>query len=460
MKLVMLGGGGFRTPLVFRALLSEARSSTASAETDRRRVTEVVLHDVDETRLHVIGRVLAGLAEGHERAPTVTTTTELDVALTGADVVFSAIRTGGAHARTLDERVALAHGVLGQETVGAGGISYGLRTVPVALHVARRVAVLAPDAWVINFTNPAGMITEAMAGVLGERVVGICDSPIAMARRAIRLLGADPARTRIDYAGLNHLGWVRALEVDGVDRLPELLADDALLLAMEEGRLFGPDWLRAISILPNEYLYYYDHAREALDSIRGAAQTRGEFLLAQQGAFYDALGGASGLSPERALAEWDRVRLERNATYMAESRGEEEARDAEDVEGGGYEGVALALMAAIARDEPAELILNVRNGSTIPGLPEDAVVEVPCRVDASGPRPHPTAPLTGRALGLVQQVKAVDRHVIEAAATGSPVSALRAFAEHPLVDSVTVARDLLRDYRAAIPQLEAVFTRP
>ncbi|NHN54674.1 6-phospho-beta-glucosidase [Calidifontibacter sp. DB0510] len=445
MKLTMVGGGGFRTPLVYRALL---------ADPHERRITEVVLHDLSETRLAAIERVLRAMATGRADAPTVSVTTDLDRALDGADFVFSAVRTGGLRARTADERVAVDLGLLGQETVGPGGISYGLRTVPVALDLAERVRRVAPQAWVINFTNPAGLITEAMSAVLPGRVVGICDSPIAMARRAIRLIGATEHTTRIDYLGLNHLGWLRRLEVDGVDRLPELLDDDARLLTMEEGRLFGPEWLRTIGALPNEYLYYYDYAREALEGIRAAERTRGEYLLAQQDSFYASLADPSA----DALGEWDRVRLERNATYMKEARAEGDERDEEDVQGGGYEGVALALMAAIARDEPAELILNLPAGALITGLDDAAVIEVPCRVTGAGPVPHELPSLTGAPLGLVQQVKAVDRLVIEAATTGSAERAVQAFAVHPLVDSVTVARELLRGYRAAIPELDAVFT--
>ncbi len=185
-----------------------------------------------------------------------------------------------------------------------------------------------------------------------------------------------------------------------------------------------------------------------------APQTRGEYLLDQQRDFYARLAGAHS-----AHAEWDRVRLERNATYMREARGEDEERGEDDVQGGGYEGVALAIMAAISRGEPASLILDVRNGSTVAGLPEGAVVEVPCTVDASGPHPVPVSPLVGHPLGLVQQVKAVERLVIEASLTGSERLAVEAFALHPLVDSVTVARELLSGYRARIPEVDAVFRR-
>ncbi|MBD3782977.1 MAG: 6-phospho-beta-glucosidase [Micrococcales bacterium] len=446
MRLAMLGGGGFRTPLVYGALLGDRHE---------RRVDEVWLHDIDPGRLTTIRRVLDEMAAGQPDAPRVRATTDLDTALEGSDFVFSAVRVGGLEGRTADERVALDLGLLGQETTGPGGISFGLRTVPVARHVAERVAAVAPDAWVINFTNPAGMITEAMQGVLGDRVVGICDSPIGLARRAAARLGLDPAVTTVDYVGLNHLGWLRGLHHDGRDVLPDLLRDDAALASMEEGQLFGLDWVRTLGTIPNEYLYYYYFTRDAVRSIRAAEQTRGEYLLEQQRGFYAALdGGRPG-----ALAEWDRVRMERNATYMKEARGEDEERDEADVQGGGYEGVALAIMAAISRGEPAELILDVRNRGTVPGLPEDAVVEVPCVVDAAGPRPHPLPPLTGHPLGLVEQVKAVERLTIRAALTGDEAMAVEAFALHPLVDSVTVARRLLAGYRARIPAVDAVFDR-
>ncbi len=207
-------------------------------------------------------------------------------------------------------------------------------------------------------------------------------------------------------------------------------------------------------MLPNEYLYYYYFTRDAIASITASPETRGEYLLEQQTDFYAAVSS----SPGQAWASWDRVRRERNATYMQETRDEDDERAEADVEGGGYEGVALALMAAIARDEPSTAILNVRNGATVPGLPEDAVVEVPCHVDASGPAPRPVTPLPGHALGLAQQVKAVDELVIAAVLERSETRAVEAFALHPLVDSVTTARQLLAGYRDRIPTLDAVFT--
>ncbi|CAM5431870.1 6-phospho-beta-glucosidase OS=Streptomyces alboniger OX=132473 GN=CP975_30780 PE=3 SV=1 [Streptomyces alboniger] len=442
MQLTILGGGGFRVPLVYGALLGDRAEG---------RVTEVVLHDLDAARLDAIARVLAEQAADVPDAPAVTATTDLDEALRGADFVFSAIRVGGLEGRAADERVALAEGVLGQETVGAGGIAYGLRTVPVAVDIARRVARLAPDAWVINFTNPAGLVTEAMARHLGDRVIGICDSPVGLGRRVAQVLGGNPDEAFIDYVGLNHLGWLRGLHIAGRDELPRLFADPALLDSFEQGRLFGADWLQTLGMLPNEYLHYYYFNRDTVRAYQQAERTRGAFLHGQQALFYAEMRRPGA----PALKAWNDTLAEREAAYMAENReaagvGE---RAEEDLESGGYEKVALALMRAVARDERATLILNVRNGTTLAALDADAVIEVPCSVDANGAHPMAVAPLPGHATGLVCSVKAVEREVLAAADSGSRATAVKAFALHPLVDSVTVARRLVEGYREAHPGL-------
>ncbi|MET9951247.1 6-phospho-beta-glucosidase [Streptomyces sp. NPDC006339] len=437
MKLTILGGGGFRVPLVYGALLGDHAEG---------RVTHVTLYDLDAGRLSAIARVLAEQGAGVPDAPVVSATTDLDEALRGADFVFSAIRVGGLAGRAADERIALAEGVLGQETVGAGGIAYGLRTLPVVTHIARRIAELAPDAWVINFTNPAGMVTEAMSRILGDRVIGICDSPVGLGRRVARVLGARPDEAWIDYVGLNHLGWLRGLRVGGRDILPRLFEDDALLGSFEEGKLFGTEWLRSLGAIPNEYLHYYYFNREAVRAYREAEKTRGAFLLDQQSGFYEEMG-----KPDTpALAAWRRTLADREATYMAHNReaaGVGERAD-EDLESGGYEKVALALMRAVARNERATLILNVRNRHTLSVLDADAVIEVPCFVDAAGAHPVSVEPLPSHAVGLVTAVKAVEREVLAAAESGSRAAAVRAFALHPLVDSVTVARRLVEGYTA------------
>jgi 6-phospho-beta-glucosidase len=259
-------------------------------------------------------------------------------------------------------------------------------------------------------------------------------------------LGIDPLAARFDYAGLNHLGWLRRVEVDGVDQLPRFLADPAAHRSFEESRLFGPEWLRALGSVPNEYLYYYYFTRETIAAATEAAQTRGEFLLEQQARFYHeaAQGGP-------ALPVWERTRAEREATYMAEARTED--RDAVDLTGGGYEQLALSLMRAIAQDRPTTLILNVRNSVGLSGLDGEAIVEVPCLVDGNGARPLAVSPLDEHQAGLVSSVKAVERATIAAAVSASRRSALRALALHPLVDSATVAGRLLDGYVAEHAQL-------
>jgi 6-phospho-beta-glucosidase len=445
-RLVILGGGGFRVPLVYGALLHESSP-----------IREVVLHDVDRGRLAAIGRVLQsqaatfagarGRSGARTVAPRVTVTTDLAEALTGATFVFSAVRVAGLAGRVVDERVALAEGVLGQETVGAGGIAYALRTLPVATAIARQVARLAPHAWVINFTNPAGLVTEAMAAHLGDRVVGICDTPSALGRRAVRALGLPPGGARLEYAGLNHLGWLTGVRQDGVDLLPRLLADDETLGTLEEGRLFGTGRLRALGGLPNEYLHYYYDTAEVVRAELAAPETRGEFLLRQQSQCYAALAAAA--DAPSAFAAWQAALRQRDATYLAiEGLGERA-----DAEGGGYEAIALALMRAIATDTPAELILNVRNRGLLPQLDAEAVVEVPCRVDAAGVHPHPGAALPPHGVALVQRIKATDRAVLAAATEGSRELAVRAFAAHPLIDSTALARRLLDAYQRQLPEL-------
>jgi len=365
--------------------------------------------------------------------------------------------------------------VLGQETVGVGGYAYALRTVPVAMELARTLRDLAPEAWVISFTNPAGIITQVMRQVLGGCVVGICDTPIGLVRRATAAVGGDATRVSqvgektgvsFDYVGLNHLGWLRSLEVGGTDRLPGLLADDAALDHMEEARTIGADWVRALGMLPNEYLFYYYLGRESLARIRSEAETRGQFLHRQQSAFYEAVAAHPS---RRAGCGRRRTTSARRPTWprrVMSLSGPDGAR--RDIAGGGYQQVALDLMTAVATGAPARMILDVGNadahtrdgaGLLVPQLREDAVVEVPCVVDSEGVHPQRVAPLTGAELGLVTTVKGCEELVIEAALAGDQTLAWRALASHPLVDSVRVAKRVLDGYIQRNPQVAATFDR-
>ena len=433
MKLTLIGGAGFRVPQVIEAV---ARSGP---------VDELALVDTDPGRLRTMLDVAAQLPAA--RGLKLTAGTNLAEGLVGTDFVFCAIRVGGAAGRVADERVALDLGVLGQETTGPGGLAYALRTVPVMQQIARTVRAVAPQAWFVNFTNPAGIITESLRPILGDRVVGICDTPIGLMRRAAAAVGAgDRADSlRYDYVGLNHLGWLRTLEVDGVDRLPGLLASPELE-GIEEARLVGLDWVRQLRALPNEYLFYYYCNREAVARIMAAPSTRGEFLAAQQERFY----ADAAARPDQALTLWQATKDQREATYMAEAREEDEERGADDGEGG-YQAVALDLMTALSGGKPTSAIVNVANLGTVSGLPEEAVVEVPCDVDADGIHRRPVMPLTGHMLGLVQSVKAVEQLTIRAAVEHSADLAWEAFATHPLVGSISLGRQLLDGYRQRIP---------
>ena len=439
MKLAVVGGGGFRVPLIYGALLDAA---------SRLGLDDVVLHDIDEARLTRIAAVLEGLAAEHGHRLPFRTTTMLEDAVEGADFVFCAIRVGQLEGRVVDESVPLGLGVLGQETTGPGGICFALRTIPAMTALARTIAARAPHAWLINFTNPAGMVTEAVRPILGGRAVGVCDSPSGLCRRVAAALGRDAGELWFDYAGLNHLGWLQGVRDHDGELLGELLADDERLASFEEGRLFGGDWLRAIGMIPNEYLYYFYYAADTVQALRRGGSPRGEFLLEQQRRFY----ALNGEDKTAALAAWRATRDDRERSYMAEARAAAgDAHDHDTSAGGGYEREAMAL------NSRAVLILNTANRTSLPFLDADAVVEVPTVVGRGGPVPLAAGELPGHARALVEVMKDVERTAIEAALTGSATLAVKALALHPLVPSVTVARQIFDGYRARLPQLAEAF---
>jgi 6-phospho-beta-glucosidase len=445
MKLTIVGGGGFRVPLVYGALLERA---------ERLGLAEVVLHDIDPRRLERMGHVLEGLATEHGEQLPFRTTTDLVDAVSGADYVFCAIRVGQLEGRVVDEDVPLGLGVLGQETTGPGGICFALRTIPVMVRLAETMAEHAPQAWLINFTNPAGMVTEAVQQVLGDRAIGVCDSPSGMCRRVARALGRDAGDLWFDYFGLNHLGWLQGVRgADGASLLDGLLEDDERLATFEEGRLFGGEWLRSLGMVPNEYLYYFYYAADTVNAIR-SGNPRGAFLLEQQRAFY----AQNGQDPAAALAAWRATRHDRERTYMAEARSAAGDPSEHDNEGNaGYEAEAMAVLEAIALNRREVRILNTANRSALPFLDDRAVVEVPCVVGRTGPVPLAMGGVPMHARALVETMKDVERTTIDAALLGSRELAIKALALHPLVPSVTVAREIFDGYRSRLPALQEAF---
>jgi 6-phospho-beta-glucosidase len=438
-KVVLIGGGGFRTPLTWEAL---ADAGVAD---------EIWLHDTSAERLERISMVIEGLRRERE-GPSVVVSTDLETAIDGAGAVFCAIRVGGLEGRVIDETIPLRHGVLGQETVGPGGISFALRTVPVIVAIARVVARRAPSAWFLNFTNPAGLVTEAVREVLGDRAVGICDSPTGLCERVARALDRAVADLRFNYAGLNHLGWLLGVDSGAEDLLPALLNDEARLRNIEEARMFGTQRVRALGCIPNEYLAYYESASEIVASFRRAGATRGQVLMSQERGFYE----EALTSPTEALAQWRKTRDARFGSYMHEvwdGSARSRPSSSEPVGSRGYAGIATAFLEAAAGGESTMLVLNVANRGNLAGLDDDAVVEVPCVVDENGPHPQAVGPLPESRAKLVQTVKHVERTATRAAMEGSRALALEAIAQHPVIRSRSLARAILDDYMAALPAL-------
>jgi 6-phospho-beta-glucosidase len=443
-KLAVIGAGGFRMPALYSSLLQASQ---------RLSIDELALHDTSQERLGRIEPVLAGLEQESGTRLARRASTSLEEVVDGADFVFCAVRAGGVAGRLVDESVPVRHGVIGQETTGPGGIAFALRTVPVMQRIAGVIDERAPTAVVVNFTNPAGLVTEAMQRVLGSRVIGICDAPPDLCRRVASAVGRPVDALRFEYAGLNHLAWMTAVVDRGTDVLPALLDDPERLGAMEEGQLFGVEWLQTLGVVPNEYLYYYYRSREAVETMRTHG-VRAAFLAEQQEAFYSAAPAA----PEAALRAWRDAKFRREQSYMLDAF-ETSGADTVAVAAAranvtsGYGDVAIGVIEAISSGRPRMMILNVANGATLPFLDADAVVEVACVVAADGARPVGAAPLPAHARGLVETVKAVERLAIAAAETGSRRLAHQALALHPLVESVSTASAILDDYLAELPML-------
>jgi 6-phospho-beta-glucosidase len=451
MKVAVVGGGGFRTPTLHACIVRVA---------PRIEIEEIVLHDVDAARLASIAAVIQGLDRERDGADVrLRTTTSLDDAIEGTGAVLVAIRVGGAEARTIDEEVPLSLGVLGQETVGPGGIAFALRTIPVMRGIADVVRDRAPGAWFVNFTNPAGVVTEAVHELLGDRAVGICDSPSALCARVAAAVGRPRGQIAFDYAGLNHLGWlVAARPSEGEDVLPALLADDHRLARIDEARLFGPDRLRTLGAIPNEYLVYIERLEAVTAALRKDGP-RGAIVERQQRAFFRE---ARPDDPPVALAAWRRARDARHAAYLVEGwaaaaweppPSTESAPSDGDPGGDGYAGVAADFLGATAAEEPRRLVIDARSGGRLDGVGENEIAELTCEVSRGGVRPAAGKPLPAEAAALVQRVKEVERLTLRAAIEGSRRLALEAIAAHPVVQGRDLAERILGGYLRRHPSL-------
>ena len=404
LKIAVVGGGSTYTPELVEGF---------AARSARLPVDELVLLDVDPERLEIVAGLAGRILARHGWSGRVTATLDRSAALDGADFVVVQLRVGGQAARFRDETIPPRFGCVGQETTGPGGFAKALRTVPVVLEIAEEAARRAnPGAWLVNFTNPVGIVTQALLDD-GHRALGLCNVAIGFQRRFARHFGVAPDRVELEHVGLNHLSWERAVRVDGIDRLPELLEHDGPLVADEVD--LPLELIQAVGAIPSYYLrYYYATADVVAEQREG--ETRAEAVMAIERELLE-------LYRDPALAEKPAL-LERR--------------------GGAYYSEAAAQLIASLHDGAGDVqVVDVRNGGALPGIPDAAVVEIPAVIDRDGARPVPLAPLAPELRGLVEHARAYEELAVRAAISGDRRVALRALLANPLVPDFGTARGLL-----------------
>jgi 6-phospho-beta-glucosidase len=394
MRIAVVGGGSTYTPELVSGL---------SRERDRIGVRELVLHDVDAERREVVGGLAARMLARQRWDGELTVTGDLDRALDGADFVLVQLRVGGQAARLGDETFPLACGCIGQETTGAGGLAKALRTVPVVLGIAERVRALSsPDAWIVDFTNPVGIVTRALLDD-GHRAVGLCNVAIGFQRSFARHLGVEPEDVVVDQVGLNHLTWIRAVHHGGRDVLPELMARHGEAIA--EQAALPLRLVEDLGVVPSSYLqYFYRHDAVLAEQLAGEPRAS---VVAEI---------------ERGLLELYRDPTLEEKPALLERRG-----------GAYYSEAATGLVASLVSGDGAVHEVDVRNDGTLAGFADDDVVEVPARVEQGRIVPLPQEPLAPELQGLAQHMAAYERLAARAAVAGDPALARKALLAHPLV---------------------------
>jgi len=457
-KLAILGGGGVRMPAFVRAVLA-SRPGTFD---------QICLFEPDSERRETICRLASEIAVALGHPEVVTVTPDAAEAFTGAGYVFSAVRVGGDRGRVIDEQVALQRGMVGQETTGPGGCAMALRTIPVVLSYCDLLSRCSPGAVLINFTNPAGLITQAISAQGKVRAVGVCDTPGGTVQRLGDFLHADRGDTSAGYGGLNHLGWVRSLRVGGEERMPELLARfDELQRFDHRFAAFDAAVVRRVGAIPTEYVYYFYDGKRYLDEVARAGSSRGQDVHQLNVELLAGLAKAFDDGVDAAWSAYETLLGVRRDTYMQtdmrgdSGQGEARARRAAQpgpglaaAPLGGYEGLALQVIDGLSGRGERELIVNTPNqgpGETtlsLGFLEPDDIVEVPALVTPGGVSPRPVAGLPRSAQALIEQVKEYERGVVDAAMTGDAGLAGVALSQHPLVPGITAARELIAEYRA------------
>jgi 6-phospho-beta-glucosidase len=399
-KLAVIGAGSTYTP--------ELVSGLSALD-----IEELALHDIAGERREIVGALARRMLDRTGFTGRLEITGELERALDGADFVLIQIRVGGQEARLRDETLPLPCGCIGQETTGAGGLAKALRTVPVVLDIAEQVERhAAQGAWIVDFTNPVGIVTRALLDA-GHKAVGLCNVAITFQRHIARMLGVEPERIEVDQVGLNHLTWIRAVRRDGEDVLGELLMNHGDALADDVG--LPRRLLEELGAVPSYYLrYFYEHDRVLAEQRDGVPRA------------------AAVMEIERQLLDMYRDPDLNEKPALLEQRG-----------GAFYSEAATGIVASLAGRGDAVHTVDMRNGGTLTGLAADDVVEVPARVGPAGPVALAQAPLAPELLGLVQHVAAYERLAVRAAHSGGPVDVRKALLAHPLIGQDEMAGDLV-----------------
>ncbi|WP_253209707.1 6-phospho-beta-glucosidase [Streptomyces niphimycinicus] len=408
MKLAVVGGGSTYTPELIDGF---ARLRDALP------LEELILVDPAADRLELVGGLARRIFAKQGHPGTISWTDDLDAGVDGADAVLLQLRVGGQAARNQDETWPLECGCVGQETTGAGGLAKALRTVPVVLDIAERVRRRNPDAWIVDFTNPVGIVTRALL-TSGHRAVGLCNVAIGFQRKFAKLLGVTPGEVTLEHVGLNHLTWERAVRIggpDGEDVLPKLLAEHGEAIA--EDLRMPRTLVDRLGVVPSYYLrYFYQH---------------------------DAVVRELRSKPSRAA---EVAAIERQLLEMYGDPALDEKPELLGKRGGAfYSEAAVDLTSSLLGDTGEVRIVNTLNDGTLPFLPDDAVIEVPAAVNAQGAKPLPVRPLEPLFAGLVANVTAYEHLALEAALKGGRERVFQALLSHPLIGQIEYAEKLTDD---------------
>ncbi|MGB8590032.1 MAG: hypothetical protein WA755_19360 [Candidatus Acidiferrales bacterium] len=438
MKITLVGAAGVRTPLLVHGLAGLGGNV---------RLDELAFWDTDADRSKIMKSVAEAMGKRSGLRARLKAYSDPEQALEGADYVITSIRVGGIDARVKDETIALAHGLVGQETVGAGGFACAMRNLASMLEYAHMIERVAPRATVINFTNPVGIISQGLLNHSGVDVIGVCDTPLETYESIAHALDRSPFDLRFDYLGLNHLGWVRSIRDEkGAELLPKVLSSPEIIQKCYRHGLFPTKFIQELGLLPTEYLYFYYFPETAYKNTKQSGQSRGQAITGMNARLFQKLAQA----PESKLIEiYEDYLRERNASYFSiEATAGERRKENQELysEFSGYERIALLVLQALHAETPSLIPLTVRNGRALEDLAADDAVELPCEVSSRGVHAPPVGRAPEAVRPLLLQVKEYERLTVRASVEHSRKFALAALEKNPLVGRPDVAQEVLAEY--------------